>query len=417
MLSNLQLLRAFASIAVVLYHTGYFINGMHTEFSGVAIFFCLSGFMMAYVSRRGAEGFLLNRVIRIVPMYWCATAFLVIWVYSGLANPVVTWPLLLERYSKAFFAWAVLLVCGITFFRTFCRKVSNDEWPLPQLWLYVPVLIVAAGFFMLHRFAGGGEEVSHFIKSLSFIPYLGVDGGTLPILGVGWTLNIEMVLYVLFSICLLLSQRWAPSLVVAAIFGAALLGRFFDIPVFMRWYVGSYTNAFASGIVIFYVWQYWLRDRPIPKLWAKVTVALYSLAFFSWHLIPSVLAPLFQEIPLVRQMIGSLIPESVMIVALLAHDAGVRVSARIPMLLGAASYSIYLTHGIVLETIRPVGEHWKFMLPSGSFAAASFAVIISVIVGVAAYRYVELPMLEAYRAWLRRRRGAASGKVETCAIS
>ncbi|MCI1005052.1 acyltransferase [Herbaspirillum sp. C7C8] len=416
MLSNLQLLRAFASIAVVLYHTGYFFNGIHTEFGGVAIFFCLSGFMMAYVSRKGAEGFMLNRVIRIAPMYWCATSALVLVLYLRFAIPEITGAFRSGHHLMLLAVFGVLIACGVTLFRSFRRKVCSDELILQYLWLALPAILVVSGLLCLIRWAGS-EEVFHLMKSLLFIPYTNSDGGILPVLGVGWTLNIEIILYLLFAICLVLTQKWAPLLVIVAIMGAEMVGRLIEIPLFLRPYVGNYTNSFASGIVIFYIWQYLLRDRPLPKRWVNMAVVLFSLAFFRWHLAPSVLAPILQKVPLFGHFIGSVIPECVLLVALIAHEAGVRISARLPLLLGAASYSIYLTHGIVLVIIQAVAARWPILLPSGSLAAASVAVLISVAVGVVAYRYVELPMLAAYRGWLRRKRGTDSVKVETCAIS
>jgi exopolysaccharide production protein ExoZ len=76
---NLQVLRGFAALGVVFYHTDFRLAGdWHTEFSGVAIFFVLSGFIMSYISQNGEQDFLFKRLIRIVPLYWIATATMLI---------------------------------------------------------------------------------------------------------------------------------------------------------------------------------------------------------------------------------------------------------------------------------------------------------------------------------------------------
>ena len=68
MLFNLQLLRGFAALGVVFYHTDFRLAGdWHTDFSGVAIFFVISGFIMCFITRDDADGFLAKRFIRIVP--------------------------------------------------------------------------------------------------------------------------------------------------------------------------------------------------------------------------------------------------------------------------------------------------------------------------------------------------------------
>ena len=38
MINNIQALRAFAAISVAIYHTGFNIFGVHTDFYGVAVF-------------------------------------------------------------------------------------------------------------------------------------------------------------------------------------------------------------------------------------------------------------------------------------------------------------------------------------------------------------------------------------------
>lgn len=74
-LKSLQILRAIAAISVVYYH----INAIPNFGTfGVDIFFVLSGFVIAMVlaNRQPAYLFALNRIIRIVPLYWTLTTLL-----------------------------------------------------------------------------------------------------------------------------------------------------------------------------------------------------------------------------------------------------------------------------------------------------------------------------------------------------
>jgi len=89
----IQILRAVAAIAVVVSHAEQNLdrfaiapNTSHLFPSGAAgvdLFFVISGFVMVYASEplfcssRGAVTFLSHRIIRIVPLYWLATAFYV----------------------------------------------------------------------------------------------------------------------------------------------------------------------------------------------------------------------------------------------------------------------------------------------------------------------------------------------------
>src|SRR5260370_39330987 len=84
-ISNIQLLRGLAALGVVLMHTDYrLFGGDLTTFLGVEIFFVISGFIMTYITREGADGFLVNRIIRIVPLYWLATITYVVWIHAWL---------------------------------------------------------------------------------------------------------------------------------------------------------------------------------------------------------------------------------------------------------------------------------------------------------------------------------------------
>ncbi len=82
MLGRLQVLRAVAAYMVVVYHAfealsgnGYGVSSIPVGAAGVDLFFVISGFIMVYIARPEAKpgAFLLNRVGRIVPLYWLAT--------------------------------------------------------------------------------------------------------------------------------------------------------------------------------------------------------------------------------------------------------------------------------------------------------------------------------------------------------
>ena len=66
---SIQALRGIAALSVVLHHISFIENGSF----GVDIFFCISGFIMMYVTHISTEHFILKRIIRIVPLYWSIT--------------------------------------------------------------------------------------------------------------------------------------------------------------------------------------------------------------------------------------------------------------------------------------------------------------------------------------------------------
>jgi len=153
MLSNLQLLRAFAALNVVLFHIiiiadeqGFAIPSL--EFlrdwgaNGVDIFFVLSGFIMVYISElrpRTPSSFLKNRTLRIVPIYWILT----------------------------------LLGC---------------------------VAVIFAGDYR-------GESVTFEVIATSFLFLTRWTSTEMPILYVGWTLEWEMLFYLIFAFSLIFKSK------------------------------------------------------------------------------------------------------------------------------------------------------------------------------------------------------------------
>ncbi|RZA09508.1 MAG: acyltransferase, partial [Proteobacteria bacterium] len=168
MLISLQALRALAAWMVVCHHFMQIFFNFHPTgpigqfFTdrgavGVDIFFVISG-LVIYLSTQDkdmpAGRFLLNRVIRIVPAYW---------LYSALMA-------------------LMLLALG--------NWLPNSAIDLP-----------------------------HFILSLLFIPSENPGGyGLYPTLNVGWTLNYEMLFYLVFALVFSVPRRYRPLLI-----GAALL--------------------------------------------------------------------------------------------------------------------------------------------------------------------------------------------------
>lgn len=147
MLNNIQALRAFAAINVVLFHvigisSAYSQGASALEFlrgwgdNGVDVFFVISGFVMLHTQfqkSRSPWEFLKNRVVRIVPLYWLLTLFVV------------------------------------------------------SLLVFLPSV-----------FRGGVPEPLWLASSLLFVS--SVVAGKMPVVFLGWTIEWEMFFYVLFAV-------------------------------------------------------------------------------------------------------------------------------------------------------------------------------------------------------------------------
>lgn len=97
-LGNIQVLRAFAALAVIMYHivnnaeisqginVNFFHSLGHWGFSGVDVFFVISGFVMIESQRTRPTNsfeFFKARLLRIVPLYWLLT--FCYWAFATIA--------------------------------------------------------------------------------------------------------------------------------------------------------------------------------------------------------------------------------------------------------------------------------------------------------------------------------------------
>ncbi len=111
--ASIQYLRGIAALMVVFAHSNeQFMTGLHRVWrdigwSGVDLFFVISGFIMTYTVARGdftRETFVKKRVARIVPMYWLATA--------ATAALAILWPSLFQttHFGLKNFLWSLAFI-------------------------------------------------------------------------------------------------------------------------------------------------------------------------------------------------------------------------------------------------------------------------------------------------------------------
>ncbi|MBR0697933.1 acyltransferase [Bradyrhizobium lablabi] len=324
-LISLQYLRALAAFGVVVFHAQGFTYGRALVIgsAGVDVFFVVSGFVMwtmtAYRTQTPAD-FLLNRIIRIVPMYWFVTLS---FVFAAMIFPAL-----------------------------------------------FPRLVVSAW---------------HTLASLVFFPMRSPSNGEIwPVLVPGWTLNYEMFFYAIFAAALFLESTTRLWFLLGAFFALTLAGRiyagsnppivFFTDPIMLE---------FPAGVLLGRAFE---QDRPPPLRWGYISLAAGLLLFL-------VAARLGIESP--RVAVWG-IPAFLLVAAAVIIEKNQDVPL-VPALalLGDASYSIYLTHTL---TISAVAKFKAYFNPASFFVTS---LILSAMVGVAAWRIFERPFTEILRPRLR----------------
>lgn len=232
----------------------------------------------------------------------------------------------------------------------------------------------------------------HVIASYLFLASRDAAGQHEPLLAVGWTLNFEMAFYVLFAV--ILAMRTSLLKVAAPVLIFVAFVQYLPqhgMPSSVIWYERSMSLEFLFGILLALGLH---RVRKLP-VWFAVVLMLSGLwVLFHWY------EPTFSDWRGVEWGIPAL-----MVVGSAVALEG-RLGAKAPkwmLELGDASYSIYLTHDLVLPAVSVLfvmaGVHGAGVVSY----CVTLMTVASVIVGEVAYRFVELPIMR----WFKGRRKTA----------
>lgn len=322
-LHALQYLRAVAALAVVYSHSAIQVDE-YTRYLldagsfGVDIFFVISGFIMIYITRPGdtPSRFIVNRIRRVVPLYWFFT----------------------------------ILMAGI--------------------------LVIMPAVFKNTQF---GWET--FLLSLAFIPHWSVVQPDMvwPLVAPGWSLIFEMYFYALFAISLLFAERFRILFICIVITVVFLAGQYFHTgeSATAQFFAKTMVFEFILGMLLAVAWK---RGFSIPP-----STAAFLLLFAS--------CLLFLEFPVPR-IFEYGIPSALIVMACLYVKIG---EHKWAVLLGDASYALYLSHIFTLGVLRKLLPP---LLGDGPLAAYLFVIIsltVCTVAGIFIHFYVDNWLLRRER--------------------
>ncbi len=292
-LYSIQALRFVAAALVVVSH-------IRTEYgmapfgaAGVDVFFVMSGFIIHYVTQNGAPQFFTRRLIRIVPLYWMGTL--------GLAAVALLAPGLLNQVD-----FSLTRLLGSLFF-----------------------------------FPVWDESIQYHM----------------PLLMLGWSLNYEILFYLLYFVSLQISHHYRMQICSALLLGLTLVHPFVAPQSALSYWSDGYILEFIYGMLMAQV----LISTPfLQKAKLPWPVAILGLAAFCYLLLPStglVSHEMAQNKWLRVLVIG--LPSAALIMLTLACEQSIQrfgpaVKSSINFL-GELSYPIYIFHIYVMGVVKRIG--------------------------------------------------------------
>lgn len=342
-----QALRALAALLVVVHHAqpeaaaiaarggaAFYSIDLLPWTAGVDIFFVISGFIIVHASsplygrRGGRRRFLAHRIARLVPLYWLVTsAYLVI----AVASPgVLSGGAGLDRLDPAYVAASYLF------------------WPAAR-----------------------------------------ADGAALPLYGLGWTLNYEMLFYVLFAIGLGWGRRAALACLVASLSLLTIAKLALpDLPLPLAFWANPIILEFALGAVL------GLARAEGMNLGAGVRLSLALIGFAALAVVP---APDEALRPLAFGLPAALLVAAAALGRETQGEMRTTLAIRWIAALGDASYALYLVHPFALRATREAIVRIGLAPAIDPWLALGIMIIFAVAVSLVVHRFLERPLTRYVR--------------------
>src|SRR5471032_1330086 len=247
---------------------------------------------------------------------------------------------------------------------------------VPAYWLYT-VLMALVVVFAQPVLPDQTVDWSHFLLSLLFIPTQNPGGyGIYPTLNVGWTLNYEMLFYLLFAWALLFRLQVRLLIVAALLF--AVCQAWTGYGWISQFYRSDIVYEFLLGIAIGMVYRKgWIR----PGLWLPLLgIAGALLAIYHWPASP-------------RALTWGL-PSAVLVVACISMERYFERS-RLLKVMGDCSYSVYLMHVLVLSAGGFVAQRYGV----NAYVMLGVCVVLIALGSLASYHWLEKGSYRRLKGW------------------
>ncbi|MDE2599780.1 MAG: acyltransferase [Rhodocyclaceae bacterium] len=252
---------------------------------------------------------------------------------------------------------------------------------------------------------GDPPAVLDIVRSLLFLPYADTNGLMRPVLGVGWSLNYEMMFYLLFAGTLLLRPARRPVALALAL--AVLLCFHHVLPPAATagaLHVGLYLLGdhyllyFLAGLAVAWLQNDGRLYRRLPRFAPRTTI-LALLGLIALYCAPVLILSMPR---LTLESLMAVVCIACLLLCTLERqgaDTPPAPAVRLLKLGGDASYCTYLTHGFVMGPAARLIDLLGQATGPLPFAFAMLALCSAA--GILLYCVFEKPLLRKVAAWLR----------------
>jgi peptidoglycan/LPS O-acetylase OafA/YrhL len=268
-------------------------------------------------------------------------------------------------------------VTPIGFFRNRLTRIVPFYW-------FMTALVCALAISLPKLMAGTKYTLPHMVKSLFFIPYIREDGTIMPILFVGWSLNLEMLFYLFFAIAIISARPALRVLLTVSCLGILVaLGYIFSsrLSPEARFLTQPIMLEFALGMVIGLMFE----RLPSSRRAGRIAVATILPIFVILLLVARYTLP--GEWPF------SALPAAVLVTTVLvAERSGHRINLPGVVLIGDASYALYLTHPFVTQSVIFGARRLHLLHFTWVPVLALLSLLMAVAVGIFSHLLIEKPL-------------------------
>jgi len=276
-------------------------------------------------------------------------------------------------------------------FKSFVKKRCLRIYPF--YWLLLAIKI--CGSLLIERNGSfDGVNLWQFIQVVLLTPQPGTN--LTPFIGVAWTLTYEIFFYLIFSLLILLKPKLYVPFIMLWVVGTILnLVNIlpFQEDLLLEFIFNPRNLEFGFGCLAAYIVSN--RQYEYQKIWVYLALTMLIVAIINTgdreYDVAGLSPVIAYGIPFAILIMGSVQVEN-------------QVTLKIPsflIYLGNASYSIYLTHGLLINTIakiylKAVEKFTPTVLGSGilNSIVATIIVGMSMAIGCVIHDRVERPLMK-----------------------